>query len=138
MRIARSNFEFGFTTSTGGCSFSICIFPMSICAAAFDLVSCQYFPLPRRPGHVALRALLDAVAPGGTLLFVGHDLADLPERVAGGLVPRDFYQPDEIAGHLRCGWDIEVNEIRARTAPAPEGTGHVRDAVLRARRLPAT
>jgi SAM-dependent methyltransferase len=107
-------------------------------AAAFDLVSCQYFPLPRRPGHVALRALLDAVAPGGTLLFVGHDLADLPERVANGLVPRDFYQPDEIAGHLRCGWDIEVNETRARTAPAPEGTRHVRDAVLRARRLPAT
>ena len=107
-------------------------------AAAFDLVSCQYFPLLRRPGHVALRALLDAVAPGGTLLFVGHDLADLPERVANGLVARDLYQPDEIAGHLRCGWSIEVNETRARTAPAPEHTHHVRDAVLRARRLPAT
>jgi SAM-dependent methyltransferase len=106
-------------------------------AGCFDLVTCQYFPLLRRPDHVALRALLDAVAPGGTLLFVGHDLADLPERVANGLVPRDFYQPDEIAGHLRCGWTIEVNESRLRTAPAPEGTRHVRDSVLRARRQPA-
>jgi SAM-dependent methyltransferase len=106
--------------------------------AAFDLVSCQYFPLLRTAGHAGLRGLLEAVAPGGTLLFVGHDLADLPERVANGLAPRDFYQPDEIAGQLRCGWVIEVNETRPRTAPAPEGTHHVRDSVLRARRLPAT
>lgn len=103
---------------------------------AFDLVTCQYFPLPRRPDHAALRRLLDAVAPGGTLLFVGHDIADLPEQVANGLVPRDFYQPDEIAGHLGCGWTVEVNEVRMRTVPPPEGTGHVRDAVLRARREP--
>ncbi|MER6529064.1 hypothetical protein [Streptomyces sp. NPDC001508] len=30
--------------------------------------SVQYFPLKRQPGHAALHALLDAVAPGGTLL----------------------------------------------------------------------
>jgi hypothetical protein len=101
-------------------------------------VSCQYFPLPRRPGHAALRALLDAVAPGGTPLFVGHDLADPRERMANRLAPRDFYQPDEIAGHLRRGWIIEVDETRARTVPAPEATRHVRDGVPHASRLPAT
>ncbi|TKK91420.1 class I SAM-dependent methyltransferase [Herbidospora galbida] len=44
---------------------------------AFDLVSVHYFPLARRPDHAALRGLLDAVAPGGTLLFVTHALVDL-------------------------------------------------------------
>jgi SAM-dependent methyltransferase len=41
-------------------------------AGAFDLVSLQYFPLLRQPGHPAPRGLLDAVAPGGTLLIASR------------------------------------------------------------------
>jgi hypothetical protein len=58
--------------------------------------------------------------------------------MANGLVPRDFYQPGEIAGHLGCGRTIEVDEIRLRTVAPPEGTRRVRDAVPRARREPPT
>ena len=47
-------------------------------AGAFDLVSAHYFPLPHQPDHTALRGLLDAVAPGGTLLFAS--LAELNPR----------------------------------------------------------
>jgi len=104
-------------------------------AAAFDLVSAQYFPLLRRPGHTALRGLLDAVAPGGTLLFVGHDLADVPARMENGVVPGDYYQPGEVAGLLGHGWTVLVDETRPRTASAPPGTHHTNDTVLRARRL---
>jgi len=103
--------------------------------AAFDLVSAQYFPLLRQPEHAALRGLLDAVAPGGTLLYVGHDLADVPARLENGIVPGDFYQPAEIAGLLGHDWTVLVDETRPRTAPAPPGTHHTRDTVLRARRL---
>ncbi|APU22517.1 class I SAM-dependent methyltransferase [Actinoalloteichus sp. GBA129-24] len=122
-------------------------------AGAYDLVSLQYFPLVRDDGHRALRGLLASVAPGGTLLVGAHDMADLAahhegaghgEGVGHGEEPArekpDFdldsiYQPHEIAALLDDDWEIVVHETRARTAPAPEGTQHVRDIVLRARRL---
>ncbi|ASQ95739.1 class I SAM-dependent methyltransferase [Streptomyces sp. 11-1-2] len=104
-------------------------------AAAFDLVSVQYFPLAHQPDHTALRGLLDAVAPGGTLLFATHALADLSPDPEQGFDPGDYYQPDEIAGLLDDDWTVLVNETRPRTAPAPAGTHHTRDTVLRARRL---
>ena len=42
--------------------------------AAFDLVSAQYASIPRTPDGRAVHNLLNAVAPGGTLLVVSHDL----------------------------------------------------------------
>jgi SAM-dependent methyltransferase len=102
-------------------------------AGAFDLVSVQYFPLSHQPDHTALRGLLDAVAPGGTLLFVSHDPADLTPR--HGLDPSDCYQPDDIARLLDHNWTVVINETRPRTAPAPAGTHHTHDTVLRAQRL---
>lgn len=104
-------------------------------AGAFDLVSAQYFPLVQQPDHAALRGLLDAVAPGGTLLFAGHDLADLSPHEEHGFDPGDYYQPDDIAGLLGHDWTVLINETRLRTAPAPAGTHHTHDTVLRARRL---
>lgn len=103
-------------------------------AAAFDLVSLQYFPLPHEPDHTALRGLLAAVAEGGTLLVVGHDPADMPEVTDHGFAPAEHYQPGEIADLLGRSWTVQVLETRTRTAPAPEGSPHVHDVVLRARR----
>lgn len=103
-------------------------------AGAFDLVSAHYVPLPRQPDHAALRGLLDAVAPGGTLLFVSHDLADLAGHADLDVDPHDFYQPADVAGLLGPDWSVLVNEVRPRTAPAPAGTPHTHDTVLRARR----
>jgi SAM-dependent methyltransferase len=104
-------------------------------ASAFDLVSVQYFPLRHQPDHTALRGLLDAVAPGGTLLFASHDPADLSPRPEHGFDPGDYYQPDDIAGLLDHNWTVLINETRPRTAPAPAGTHHTHDPVLRAQRL---
>jgi SAM-dependent methyltransferase len=105
-------------------------------AAAFDLVSAHYYPLPRQPDHAAVRGLLDAVAPGGTLLFVTHDLADLAPRPEQGFDPVDYYQPGDIVRLLDQHWTVLVNEIRPRAASAPAGTQHTHDAVLRAQRRP--
>lgn len=102
-------------------------------SGSFDLVSVQYFPLPRRPDHAALRRLLAAVAPGGTLLVAGHDLADLPPTHESEVDPAGFYQPAEIAELLGPEWTVLVDETRLRTAPAPAGTRHLRDTVLLAR-----
>jgi SAM-dependent methyltransferase len=105
-------------------------------ARAFDLVTIQYFPLPRERDHMALRGLLDAVSPGGTLLVVGHDLADLPPATEGELNPDDFYQPAGIAALLDDDWIVLIDETRSRTTPAPAGTHHTHDTVLRAQRKP--
>ncbi|RFS84371.1 class I SAM-dependent methyltransferase [Actinomadura spongiicola] len=105
-------------------------------SAAFDLVSVQYFPLAHQPGHTALRGLLGAVAPGGTLLVVGHDLAGLPPRDDNGVDYGDYYQPGDIAELLDQNWTVLINETRRRTTPAPAGTHHTHDTILRARRPP--
>lgn len=103
-------------------------------AGAFDLVSVHYFPLRYEEGHTALRGLLDAVAPGGTLLVASHDRDDLSPRPEEGFDPDDYYQPGDIARLLDRTWSVEVDETRPRTAPTPAGTHHTHDTVLRARR----
>ncbi|MFC7471554.1 hypothetical protein ACFQVA_34645 [Actinomadura keratinilytica] len=102
----------------------------------YDLVSAHYFPLPRTGDHTALHGLLEAVAPGGTLLFTGHDLADLADHLEQEYTPHDFYQPAEVAALLGEEWTVLVDETRPRTTPPPAGTGHTHDTVLRARRRP--
>lgn len=103
-------------------------------ADAFDLICVHYFPFPRQPDHTALRGLLSAVAPGGTLLFVGHDITGLPERLDDGHVPADYYHPAEIAELLAPDWTVTVNETRPRVVPPPPGSHHTHDTVLRAHR----
>lgn len=103
-------------------------------AGAFDLVSAQYFPLPKQPGHAALRRLLAALAPGGTLLFVGHDVTDMPPDNDHGFDPGEYYQPHEVAERLDDDWRVLVNETRPRPAPTADNP-HTHDTVLRAQRL---
>jgi SAM-dependent methyltransferase len=103
--------------------------------AAFDLVSAHYFPMPRtRPA--AARGLVDAVAPGGTLLVVGHDHVGSDWHGPGGLRPHDCYEPGDFVALLGEGWAVCVDETRPRVDPAPPGTHHSRDTVLRAVRRP--
>ncbi|TWP38965.1 class I SAM-dependent methyltransferase [Leekyejoonella antrihumi] len=101
---------------------------------AFDLVSAQYFPLPHQDDHAALTGLLDAVAPGGTLLVVSHYLDDLVHHGMHMFDPADYYQPTEIAQLLDDSWTVVTQEVRPRSSTTPEERRHVRDDVLVARR----
>ncbi|MFE1273233.1 class I SAM-dependent methyltransferase [Streptomyces sp. NPDC058757] len=105
--------------------------------ASFDLVSAQYPALLRTPGSTAERALLDAVAPGGTLLLVHH--AGMDERhpdQEGGFDPADYVWPSMVAALLGDDWRVEVDEERPRVVPeGGAGAHHADDVVLRARRL---
>ena len=108
----------------------------------YDLVSLQYGSFTRTPDARGLRNLLGAVAPGGTLLAVHHDLAAMREPVDVATTTRmydaDAYVGVEaIAAALRADpqtWQIEVEETRPRPAGAVS-THHVDDVVLRARRV---
>ncbi|GAA1695396.1 class I SAM-dependent methyltransferase [Glycomyces endophyticus] len=105
-------------------------------ARVFDLVSAQYFPILRADGEGVVRALLDAVAPGGTLLVVGHARPPGPDA-GGDFAFDDFVHPGDIAAALGDGWTVEADETRPRTTPPPEGAHHTHDTVLLARRTGA-
>lgn len=98
----------------------------------FDLVSMHYVPLLKTAARATVPALLETIDPGGTLLFVTHDIADLDARE--DFDPHQYCQPDDIIGFLGEDWTVVVDEHRPRRAPAPHGTRHTHDVVLRAQR----
>lgn len=102
---------------------------------AYDLVTAQFVHLP---GLLELYArLATGVAPGGSLLIVGHDPTDEsgPHRPQ---IPGMFFTADEVAGSLDPrGWEVLVAEARSRPGLSHEGTElTVRDIVVHARRRP--
>lgn len=110
-------------------------------AGAFDLVTASYASIPRTPDGRAVSNLAGAVAPGGTLLIVGHDLEPMrapvdPETASRAFDPDAYVQVDDFAAALAGSpeWDVEVNETRPRPPGAASASHHVDDVVLRARR----
>ncbi|WP_151523689.1 FAD-dependent oxidoreductase [Serinicoccus kebangsaanensis] len=104
----------------------------------YDLVSLQYGSFLRTPEGRGLGNLLGAVAPGGTLLVVSHDLTPLREPVDPAEQtrmwdPEAYVGVEEIATALAAqdGWTVELHQTRPRPAGAAS-THHVDDVVLRA------
>ena len=106
--------------------------------AAFDLASAQYASIHRTPDGRGVRNVLNAVAPGGTLLVVGHDLEPMraPVETLAHSRPFDpdaYVRVDDFAAALAgsSAWDIEVHEKRPRPPGAASASHHVDDIVLR-------
>lgn len=102
----------------------------------FDLVSAQFMQLPPEPRRALFARLAAAVAPGGTLLIVGHHPGDLETSVHRPPVPGMFYTAEEVAESLDPDeWGVLAADARPRTATDPDGQAvTIHDAVLRARR----
>lgn len=123
----------------------------------FDLVSAQYAAVQRSPGNDAERALMAAVAPGGTLLFVHHSTfgsqGDEPHHEGHGhehhgeghhgeghgdgrgVDPTTYVGPaDMVAALQEAGWAIDTHELRDRQVSGGAGAHHHEDVVVRARR----
>ncbi|WP_427018056.1 class I SAM-dependent methyltransferase [Pseudarthrobacter sp. P1] len=103
---------------------------------SYDLVSAQFMHLPEPARTTLFRALAAAVAPGGTLLIVGHDVSDLD---AGGhrahLAELMFDVGDVLAAIDGESLRIEVAESRAREAAGEDpAKATMRDVVVRATR----
>lgn len=100
---------------------------------SFELVSAQYPALKRTPGQDQERLLAGLVAPGGTLLFVHHDLSAVPRHArpehSDGLI-----RPEQVLAALDGDWTVERNGTRERRVAGGAGSHHVRDIVVRARR----
>ncbi|MFI6429539.1 class I SAM-dependent methyltransferase [Rhodococcus oryzae] len=104
----------------------------------FDLVTAHFMHLPEPQRSVLYARLAAAVAPGGSLLIVGHHPSDLQTTVPRPPAPELFFTAEELAGSLDPDeWDIVAAEARARAATDPDGREvTIHDAVLRARRRP--
>ncbi|MCG7424113.1 class I SAM-dependent methyltransferase [Kocuria rhizophila] len=97
----------------------------------FDLVSAQYPAIPRHDGTRVEEDFAAAVAPGGRLLFVHHEMDEVPHAAAA----QDYVMPQHMVDHLlAAGWEIERDEVRERHVTHGAGSGHARDRVVLARR----
>ena len=95
----------------------------------WDLVTAHYVHLPPEPMLDVVRRLASAVAPGGTLLVVGHHPGDVP----AGLRDRDdLFVPEALLPALGDGWDARA-EVVERTHTGM-GAHVVRDSILVATR----
>lgn len=110
-------------------------------SGTFDLVSASYASIKRSPDDRGLRNLLNAVAPGGTLLVIGHDLdpahAPIDRHEHGPAFDPDAYlRVDDFVAALAQlpDWEIHRHERRPRPAGAATAAVHSHDIVLRAHR----
>ncbi|MQA16921.1 MAG: methyltransferase domain-containing protein [Pseudonocardiaceae bacterium] len=97
----------------------------------FDLVSTHYVHAAESRDTL-FRRLAAAVAPGGTLLIVGHHPSG-PQHASS---PEAYFTAEDVAASLDPDrWDIAVAEARTRSATGHDGHEiTVRDAVLQARK----
>lgn len=100
---------------------------------SFDLVIVMYLQLPAEDLRRVLGSAAAALAPGGTLLVVGHDRANLAEGFGGPPDLSVLYDPDQVAGDV-AGLTIERAERVRRQVETPEGVRVALDALVRARR----
>jgi 2-polyprenyl-3-methyl-5-hydroxy-6-metoxy-1,4-benzoquinol methylase len=95
----------------------------------WDLVLLAYLHLPWSQMQSVLVRATQAVARGGTLLVVGHALANLDHGVGGPQDPEVLYGPETVAEAL-AGLRIEKAEQVKRPTP----NGDAIDVVVRASR----
>ncbi|MEU4692672.1 bifunctional NAD(P)/FAD-dependent oxidoreductase/class I SAM-dependent methyltransferase [Actinoplanes sp. NPDC023714] len=105
-------------------------------AGSYDLVSAQFMHLPPQERRELWANLAAAVAPGGTLLIVGHHPSDLATFVGRMHFPDMLFTGEEIAATLDpAQWEVTAAETRPR--PGKDAAGReitIHDAVLVARR----
>jgi len=100
-------------------------------ASRFDLVTLFFIHLPPDERRDVYARAAAAVAPGGTLLIVGHDRTNLADGVGGPQDPTVLFTPGEVAADL-AGFRVDQAEVVRRRAP--DGRGPI-DAIVRAVRV---
>jgi SAM-dependent methyltransferase len=100
-------------------------------SAMFDLVIAFYLQLPAEPRRLVARRAAEALAPGGTLVIVGHDLVNLSEGYGGPSDPAVLFTPDDVVADLE-GLEIRRAERVRRPVATDAGQVHAIDALVRA------
>jgi SAM-dependent methyltransferase len=98
-----------------------------------DLVALLYLQLPEAELARALAVAVGALAPGGTLLVVGHDLANLDGGHGGPRNPLVLMTAEAVLPHLD-GLRVERAGRVFRPVPLDDGEAVAVDTLVRARR----
>lgn len=92
----------------------------------YDLAVVFYLQLVAAERRAALAVAARSLAPGGTLLVVAHDLANLTDGVGGPQDAAVLYTPDDVVADLAASGvddlDIERAERVERPVPRSDGT----------------
>ena len=99
----------------------------------YDLVLIAYLHLPSAELTRVFRAAAAAVAPGGTLLAVGHDRENIARGHGGPQDPDRLYTPAAVTAELG-GLSIRRADQVLRPVPTPEGERTAIDTLVRAER----
>lgn len=101
---------------------------------AFDLAVLCYVHLPPTERGALHARAVRSLAPGGTILVVGHDLVNLTEGTGGPLDPDVLLTPDEVVADL-TGAEPGLEIVRATRVRRPVEVGpDAIDTLVRARR----
>lgn len=98
---------------------------------SYDLVVVAYLHLPAEDLSTVLAHAADGLAPGGKLVVVGHDRANLDAGVGGPQDPAVLYQRDAIRTALS---HAGLSGIRADTVERPTPNGIALDTLVTATR----
>ena len=103
---------------------------------SYDLVLVVYLHLPKQQRSAVMSAAAEAVAPGGTLLIVGHDLENLTAGHGGPQDPAVLYGPGDIVSDIEpAGLDVVRAETAVRSLTDGQGQpAEALDALVLARR----
>jgi 2-polyprenyl-3-methyl-5-hydroxy-6-metoxy-1,4-benzoquinol methylase len=100
-------------------------------AEAFDAVLVAYLHVSPDDLAAVLRRCAAALAPGGRIVVIGHDLTNLHRGVGGPQLPDVLYTPEAITAALP-GLTIVRAERALRPVPAPDTVVHAIDTVVTA------
>ena len=98
---------------------------------AYDLVLIAYIQLPAGRLTELARAAAAALAPGGTLLAVGHDRDNLDRGHGGPKDPGVLWTPQVVTAGL-TGLTVQQAEQVNRTVTTPDGERTAIDTLVRA------
>ncbi|HYO18728.1 MAG TPA: class I SAM-dependent methyltransferase [Dermatophilaceae bacterium] len=103
---------------------------------SYDLVLVVYLQVPEKQRSAVMRRAAEAVAPGGTLLVVGHDLANLASGHGGPQDPTVLYRPGDIVADIQPARLVIVrDETVTRSLTDDQGQpAEALDALVLARR----
>jgi SAM-dependent methyltransferase len=100
-------------------------------SGSFDLVLVAYLQVGAELRAAVLARAVGALAPGGTLLVVGHDLTNLTEGVGGPQYPEVLYTPESITAELSGLRVLRAGRVR-RAVERDGAPGIAIDTLVRA------
>ena len=100
---------------------------------AFELVLVAYLQVDAPLRNKVLAGAAAALAPGGTLLVIGHDLTNLTDGAGGPQSPDVLYTPESITAELAGLSILRAGRI-GRTVERDGGAAMAIDTLVRAER----